>query len=149
MIECKLSLIALAGAAWLMLCGAIIPCTNILVTRGAAADSAVMITYTCDGEFHPIMSYTPAADHAAGDSLAIKTWGGTILGWVKQVPHTYAVVDLMNEHQVAISETTFDGRAELEDTTGLLGYWDLMDLALQRATTAREAIAVMTGLVVE
>lgn len=122
-------------------------CTNLLVTKGASVDGAVMITYTCDGEFHPHLEYQPAADHQPGDSLPIRSWFGNIVGWIPQVPHTYAVVGLMNEHQLAISETTFDGRPELEDTlTGFLGYFDLMTIALQRATTAREAIRVMVDL---
>ncbi len=121
-------------------------CTNLLVTQGASEDGSVMITYTCDGEFHPHLEYIPAADHEQ-DSLDITDWYGNLRGRVHQVPHTYAVVDLMNEHQLAISETTFGGREELRDTLGLLHYWDLMQLALQRARTAREAIIVMTDLV--
>ena len=121
-------------------------CTNLLVTKGASEDGSVMITYTCDGEFLPHLEYTPAADHME-DSLDITDWHGNLRGRVKQVPHTYAVVDLINEHQLAISETTFTGREELEDTLGMLHYWDLMSLALQRSTTAREAIKVMTDLV--
>jgi dipeptidase len=124
-------------------------CTNLLVTKGASADGAVLITYTCDGEFHPHLRYTPAADYPEGTLLDIKDWGGKLGGQIKQVPHTYAVVGLMNEHQLAIGETTFDGRAELENPTGLLHYWDLMRLALQRAKTAREALKVMTDLVAE
>ena len=122
-------------------------CTNLLVTKGASVDGSVMITYTCDGEFHPILEYTPAADYPAGDSLEITDWYGNVRGKIPQVPHTYAVVDLINEHQLAISETTFEGRQELRDTLGLLHYWDLMILALERAKTAREAIEVITGLV--
>jgi len=122
-------------------------CTNLLVTKGASTDGSVMITYTCDGEFVPHLEYTPAADHQPGDSFAIESWGGNIRGYVDQVEHTYAVVDLINEHQLAISETTFGGREELQNPEGLLGYWDLMFLALQRARTAREAIAVMIDLV--
>jgi len=124
-------------------------CTNLLVTKGASADGSVMITYTCDGEFLPHLEYTPAADYAEGDSLAIEDWQGNVRGYIKQVPHTYAVVDLMNEHQLAISETTFDGREELQNEDGLLHYFDLMAIALQRSRTAREAIDVMTGLVEE
>lgn len=124
-------------------------CTNLLVTRGASADGSVMITYTCDGEFHPRLKLTPAADYEPGDSLDIIDWGGNLRGKIAQVPHTYSVVRLMNEHQVAIGETTFDGRVELQDPDGLLHYWDLMRLALQRAATAREAIEVITGLVEE
>lgn len=124
-------------------------CTNILVAKGASADGSVMITYTCDGEFHPHLRYTPAGDHEACEMLEIKDWSGNVRGQIKQVPHTYAVVGLMNEHQVAISETTFDGRQELRNPDGLLHYWDLMRLALQRAKTAREAIDVITALVAE
>lgn len=122
-------------------------CTSLMATRGATQDGSVIVTYTCDGEFHPHLAYTPAADHAPGDSLAIQDWDGRIRGWVRQVPHTYAVIGLMNEHQLVIGETTCVGREELVNPDGLLGYWDLMRLALQRAATAREAIEVMTGLV--
>ena len=124
-------------------------CTNILVTKGASADGSVIITYTCDGEFHPRLRYSPAADYPPDAFVELKDWSGNVRGKVKQVPHTYAVVGLMNEHQLAISETTFDGRAELENPDGLLQYWDLMQYALQRAKTAREAIKVMTDLVAE
>lgn len=108
-----------------------------------------MITYTCDGEFHPHLRYTPAADHESGDYLEIKDWSGEVRGTVKQVPHTYAVLYLMNDRQVVIGETTFDGRKELRNPDGLLHYWWLMRIALQRAKTAREAIQVMTDLVDE
>jgi len=124
-------------------------CTNLLVTRGASVDGSVMITYTCDGVFHPRLHFQPAADHEPGDSLEIVDWHGKVRGKIEQVPHTYAYIRLMNEHQLAISETTFDGRPELENPEGLLHYWDLMQLALQRAKTAREAIGVMTDLVAE
>jgi dipeptidase len=124
-------------------------CTNLLVTKGASQDGSVMITYTCDGEFHPILEYTPAIEHKEGDSLEITDWSGKVRGKMKQVVHTYAVVGLMNEHQLTISETTFDGREELRNPDGLLHYWDMMQLALQRAKTAREAIRVMTDLVDE
>ena len=65
------------------------------------------------------------------------------------MPHTYAVVGLMNEHQLAISETTITGREELQNPDGLIHYWTLMQLTLQRAKTAREAIEVMASLVEE
>jgi dipeptidase len=124
-------------------------CTSILVTKGASVDGSVIITYACDGEFHPQLRYTPAADHKPGEPLEIRDWSGKLRGQIRQVAHTYAVVGLMNEHQLAIGETTFGGREELQNPDGLLHYWDLMRLALQRARTAREAIDVMTGLVAE
>ena len=138
----------LAGLAVVLAAsGAASACSSLLVTKGASVDGSVMITYTCDGEFRPELEYLPAADYPFGDSLAITDWRGNVRGWIDQVEHTYAVVDLMNEHQLAIGETTFDGREELRDRAGLLHYWDLMQLALQRARTAREAIQVMTDLV--
>ena len=124
-------------------------CTNLIVTKGASKDGSVMVTYTCDGEFHPHLRYDPPKDYGPEDYLDIKDRNDSLLGRVKQVPHTYGVVHLMNEHQVVIGETTFGGRNELENHQGLLHYWTLMRLALQRAKTAREAIEVMTSLVEE
>ncbi len=124
-------------------------CTNLLVTKGASADGSVMITYTCDGEFHPHLRRTPAADHEPGATIEVKDWSGKLHGTIEQVPHTYAVVGLINEHQLAISETTATGREELQNPEGMLHYWDLMTYALQRAKTAREAIKVMTDLAAE
>lgn len=122
-------------------------CTNLLVTRGASSDGSVMITYTCDGEFHPHLQFQPAAQYESGAVKRIADWSGNVRGEIPQVSQTYAIVDLMNEHQVAISETTFGGREELYNPDGLLHYWDLMKLALERSKTAREAIDVMTSLV--
>lgn len=129
--------------------GVAIACTNFIVTKGASTDGSVMITYTCDGEFHPHLGITPAADYEPGEVLEIKTWGDSLLGTVKQPPHTNAVVHLINEHQVVIGETTFTGREELINPNGVLHYWWLMRLALQRARTAREAITVIADLVDE
>ncbi len=143
----RISVICFVILCALITFDAAIPCTNLLVTKGASKDGSVMITYTCDGEFHPHLEYVPAADYTPGDSLEIRDWGGKLRGKIHQVPHTYAVMDLMNEHQLAISETTFDGRLELQNPDGLLHYWDLMQLALQRTKTAREAIDVITDLV--
>jgi len=122
------------------------PCTNILVTPGASSDGSSMITYACDGRFHPHLTRRDAADHPEGEQLVLKDWKGRVRGEIPQVRHTYATLGLINEHQLAISETTTTGRKELQDPQGLLHYWDLMHLALERATTAREAIEVMTSL---
>jgi len=127
--------------------GIVTACTSILVTRGASSNGSTMITYSCDGEFHPHLRYRPPADHEPGEVIEIKDWSGTLRGTIDQVPHTHGVVGLINEHQVAIGETTFEGRKELRNPDGLLHYWTLMGLALQRSRTAREAIEVITGLV--
>lgn len=122
-------------------------CTNMLVSKGASSDGSVMITYTCDGEFHPHMRVTLPADHKAGEMIPIRGWDGKVKGKIDQVLHTYGVVGLMNEFQVTIGETTFDGRKELQNPDGLLHYWYLMNLTLKRSKTAREAVEVITSLV--
>ncbi len=124
-------------------------CTNILVTKGASADGSTMITYACDGRFHPHLRRSDAEDHEPGTELEIREWGGKLRGAIPEAEHTYAIVGLMNEHQLTISETTTTGREELQNPEGLIHYWDLMKLALKRARTAREAIEVMTSLVEE
>jgi dipeptidase len=124
-------------------------CSSFLVTKGASEDGSVMITYTCDGEFLPHLEYRAAQDHKADEVVEIRGRDGTLRGKIKQVPHTYSVVGLMNEHQLAIGETTFGGRSELRNPDGLLHYFLLMDLTLQRAKTAREAVGVMAALVEE
>ncbi len=122
------------------------PCTSILVTKGASKDGSTMISYSCDGEMHPHLSMIPAADHKKGETVLIRNWYGKSAK-IPQVSHTYKVLGLMNEHQVAIGETTFGGRRELLNKDGLFNYFTLMKIALQRAKTAKEAIKVMTSLV--
>ncbi len=123
-------------------------CTNLIVGKKASADGSVMCTYNCDGfGFSGSLFYSPAGRHAPGEKIAIHGWGPTHEGrYVDQVEYTYNVVGLMNEHQVTIVETTFDGRLELQNNYGLLDYFSLMRLALQRSATAREAIRCMAEL---
>ena len=123
-------------------------CTSILVSKGASRNGAPLISYSCDGEFHPRLSMIPAADHQPGDMYEIRGWGPP-KGKIPEIPHTYKVLGLMNEHQLALGETTFGGREELINPDGLFDYYPLMLITLQRARTAREAIEIMTGLVKE
>ncbi len=123
-------------------------CTNFLVTRGATKDGSTMISYSADshvlfGELY----HFPARDYPAGTMLDIYEWDtGEYLGKIPQVRHTYNVVGNMNEHQLAIGETTFGGRHGLQDTTAIMDYGSLIYIALQRAKTAREAISVIDKL---
>lgn len=121
-------------------------CTSVLVSKGASHKGVPMISYSCDGEFHPLIRIIPSADYPAGEMAEIRGWR-KVLGKIPQVAHTHKVVGLMNEHQLALGETTFGGREELINPEGMFHYYPLMLIALQRAKTAREAIAVMTGLV--
>ncbi len=131
--------------------GPVAACTSVLVTRGASVDGSVMITYNCDdaGAF-ATLGITPAMDHKPGEMIEIgprNPEDKKPRGEIPQVPHTYKVLSgLMNEFQLAMSETTFGGRPELENPQVLMEYHHLMMLGLQRARTAREAIQVMTQL---
>lgn len=122
-------------------------CTNLVCSPGATTDGSVFVTYTCDGEFHPTLERLPAGDHEPGAMQDIRNWGGEVVGQVPYPAHTWAVVNLQNEKQVSIAETTTGGRDELTNPDGLLHYWHLMRLALQRAATARECVQVMGQLV--
>lgn len=125
-------------------------CTNFLVTRGASTDGSTFITYAADSHtLYGELYFTPAATHPEGAMVDIYEWDtGKFLGKIKQVPQTYSVVGNMNEHQLAIGETTFGGRSELSKQTGaIMDYGSLIYITLQRAKTAREAIEVMASLV--
>jgi dipeptidase len=124
-------------------------CTNFLITKGASTDGSTMITYAADshvlfGELY----HWPAADYPEGTMMKIYEWDtGKYLGEIPQAQHTFNVTGNINENQVAIGETTYTGREELQDSTGIVDYGSLMYIALQRARTAREAIRIMTDLV--
>ena len=126
-------------------------CTNFLITKGASADGSCMISYSADSHvLYGELYHWAAAVYPEGTLLDIYEWDtGKYLGKIKQAAHTYNVVGNMNEHQVAIGETTFGGREELIDTTGIVDYGSLIYVALQRSKTAREAIRIMTNLVAE
>lgn len=124
-------------------------CTNLIVGKKASVDGSVMCSYNCDGfGFSGSLFYSPAGRHTPGEPIAIHGWGPSHEGqFVPQVEYTYNVVGLMNEKQLTIVETTFDGRLELVNQEGLLDYFSLMRLALQRSANARQAIQCMAQLV--
>ncbi len=126
-------------------------CTGLLVGKKASVDGSVIISYAADSHtLYGELYHWPAKDWPAGSMVNIKEWDtGKPLGSIPQVSHTYSVVGNMNEHQLAITESTFGGRPELVDTTGIMDYGSLIYITLQRAKTAREAIQVMTDLVKE
>lgn len=126
-------------------------CTGLLVGKKASVDGSVMISYAADSHgLYGEMYHWPAATWPKGATLDVVEWDtGKPLGTIAQVERTYNVVGNMNEHQLAITESTFGGRRELRDTAGIMDYGSLIYITLQRAKTAREAIKVMTDLVAE
>ena len=123
-------------------------CTNILVTKGASADGSCLVSYAADShQLYGELYFHPAADWEKGSMLDIYEWDtGKYLGQIPQVRHTWQTVGNMNEHQLIIAETTYGGRPELYDSTGVMDYGSLIYVALQRAKTAREAIEVIVDL---
>ncbi len=118
-------------------------CTNFIITRGASADGSVMITYSADSHvLYGELYFWPAQDWPAGSMLDIIEWDTQKpLGKIPQISHTYQVVGNMNEHQVAIGETTYGGREELASQPGaIMDYGSMMYISLQRCKTAREVI---------
>ena len=154
----RILVLALSGVVLVAANG--ITCTDIVVGKQASVDGSVITSHTGaapDCRVHVV----PAQDHEAG-SMAPVYWGlqdakvpfkayGEVIGHIPQVEHTYryfhSAYSHINEHQLAIAESTFVGREELINPDGLLHYWNLMRLALQRARTAREALDVITDLV--
>lgn len=123
-------------------------CTNFIVGKAASKDGSVICTYNADdyGMFIGLCHY-PAAKHAKGEMRKVIDWDTKEYhGEIPEAPETYNVIGNINEYQVTIGETTYGGREEMVDSTGILDYGSLIYIALQRSKTAREAISVMTTL---
>ena len=124
-------------------------CTNFIVGKDASADGSVICTYNADdyGMFQNLCHY-PAAKHAPGEMRKVYDWDtNKYHGEIPEASETYNVIGNINEYQVTIGETTYGGREEMVDSTGILDYGSLIYIALQRSKSAREAIQVMTSLV--
>ena len=122
-------------------------CTNFIITRGASTDGSVMVTYAADSHalYGALYKHNPAAKY--NPMLAVYEWdSGKYLGDIPEAQKTYATVGNMNEHSVIITETTFGGRSEMRNPSGLIDYGSLIYITLQRATTAREAIDIIVEL---
>lgn len=124
-------------------------CTNLIVGKKASVDGSVLVSYNADdyGMFGHLCHY-PAGTHKKGEMRKIFDWDtGEYHGEIPEASVTYNVIGNINEFQLSIGETTYGGREEMVDTTGILDYGSLIYVTLQRAKTAREAISVMTSLV--
>ncbi|PLX06505.1 MAG: dipeptidase [Marinilabiliales bacterium] len=126
-------------------------CTNFIVTKGASTDGSVMVSYAADSHLlYGELYHWPAKKYPKGTMMKVFEWDtGKLLGQIPQVEETYNVVGNVNEFQVAIGETTYGGRDELRDTTGIMDYGSLIYIALQRSKSAREAIMIITTLMDE
>ena len=139
-------------------------CTSILAGRLATTDGSVMTAHTCDGNYRQWVNIVPHAQHYEGGTA--KVYMGkmhtetstdpqniTEKGEVPDVKETYAFLNTaypcMNEHQLAIGETTIGGKKELFNSSGVFMIEEIERLLLERCTTAREAIKLAGQLVKE
>lgn len=137
------------SAAMLLASSGAFACSNLIVGKKASVDGSVMVSYNADdyGMFGHLCHY-PAGTHPKGSMHQIYDWdSGVYHGEIEEAPVTYNVIGNINEFQLSIGETTYGGREEMVDSTGILDYGSLIYVTLQRAKTAREAISVMTSLV--
>jgi dipeptidase len=136
-------------------------CTSILVGRLASADGSTMTSHSCDSNTDRTwMNIVPRQKHGTGATAPVwlepkETKGPDDpdrieAGRIPQVAETYrylnAAYPIMNEHQVAIGETTTGGRPELKSDAGIIDAPELYRLVLERAKTAREAIRIADEL---
>jgi dipeptidase len=139
-------------------------CTSIIVGKKASVDGSTMTSHSCDsGSDRTWMNLVPHQKHPAGSKCPVylepKLTKGTDdpdrieTGTIPQVVETYAYINtaypVMNEYQLAIGETTFGGKNELQSDNGILDCPELYRLALERAKTSREAIRIIDQLTKE
>jgi dipeptidase len=137
-------------------------CTSIQVGRLASADGSVMTCHTCDGNYRTWLNIVPHQKHPQGSTNKIywgtlhtetpqDTRGKIQKGEIPQVEETYAYLNTaypcLNEKQLAIGETTIGGKRELENDEGLFLIEELERIALERCSTARDAIRLIGQLV--
>ena len=142
----------------------------------ADGSTMVTYTADC-GECDFRLVYVPEKDHAPGEMRPVFPFGPyglsyprivseerapgyapvngqaptTPLGYIPEAEHTFAyldgVVGVMNEHQLAIGETTGAAKTYIGPGEGaLFDYASLSKIAMERCKTAREAIYLMGSL---
>ncbi len=123
-------------------------CSNVIVTKGASADGSCMVSYAADSHvLYGELYFHPAGKFRSGAKLDITEWDTyKPLGQIHQIARTYQTVGNMNEKQLIIGETTWGGREEQADSTGIMDYGSLIYITLQRAATARAAIDTIVSL---
>jgi dipeptidase len=137
-------------------------CTSIMAGRLATTDGSVITAHTCDGNYRQWLKIMPGAKYPEGSTTKVytgkmhtetstETVGVTEKGEVPQATETYSFLNTaypcLNEHQLAIGETTIGGRKELFNSSGMFMIEEVERLMLERCTTARQAIKLAGELV--
>jgi dipeptidase len=136
-------------------------CTSIIVGKLASADGSTMTSHSCDSmSDRTWINVVPHLKHKPGEMCVVyhnpketrrpDDKNRLPSGEIPQVLETYAYINtaypVMNEHQLAIGETTFGGKMELRSKEGIIDCPELYRLVLERARTAREAIKIADEL---
>lgn len=131
-------------------------CTSITAGKNATVDGSVITSHTDDShrtrswmdiipeKTHPKDATVAMYKRVACDSLAMPTYAHNKIGEIPQVEKTYGYINTaypcMNQKQLAIGESTFGGRSNLQSDKGIIDCQRLIKLMLERTSTAREAI---------
>lgn len=136
-------------------------CTSIMVGKLASTDGSVMTSHSCDQNYRTWVEIVPGRTFEEG--AMHKVYWGTLhtetawdmrnlelKGSIPEVSKTFTYMSVaypcLNEKQLAIGETTFGGRRELRNENGLFLIEELQKIALERCSTAREAILLVGAL---
>jgi len=140
-------------------------CTSILVGPKATTDGSAITSHTCDSWYRTWMQWLPSVEYK-NDTL-VEVFSGKmhteypgsmdgvkVKGKVAQKAGcTFRVLDTaypcLNSEQLAMGETTVSGRDTLRNKEGVFMIEELARIALQRCSTARDAILMMGELVYE
>lgn len=139
-------------------------CTSIQVGRLASVDGSVITAHSCDGNYRTWLNIVPRNKYLEGSTN--KVYAGkmhtetpadlrnvTEKGEIPQVAETFSFLNTaypcLNEHQLAIGETTIGGRKELFNSGGMFMIEELERIMLERCTNARDAIKLAGQLVRE
>ncbi len=121
----KILVLALVGGVFFPANG--LTCTDIVVGKKASADGSVITSHTGASRNGGAVQVVPAQTHEQG-SMAPVYWGmldakgpfksyGEVIGHIPQVERTYryfhSAYSHMNEHQLAIAETTMSQRKKV------------------------------------
>lgn len=156
--------VAVVGLAFLV--DTVSACTVIGVGKRASVDGSVIVSHSDAGPNSRI-HVVPGRRHAPGEKAAVY-WGiqdptrplddpGEVLGHIPQVERTYtyfhSAYSHMNEHQLAIGESTTSQRPELVVEKGqgdqIMTIEQAQVFALQRCRTAKDAVRLIGRLMEE
>jgi dipeptidase len=131
-------------------------CTSVTVGKKASAGGWVTTSHTCDSHrtrawfdimsarTHPAGTMKTMTKRTGNDSLAMPAYKQVPVGEIPETDRTYGYINTaypcMNEHQLAVGESTFGGRKGLKSNKGLIDCQQLVRLMIERCRTARGAI---------